>query len=81
MVQRRSGMGHALVVDPGCWLGSKEGEAERGFQADPRPMLFTIHASSESILVGKTLTVSTTRTTDARRGWGAESGLGVSTSL
>lgn len=46
-------MGHALV-DPGCWLGSKEGKAERGFQADPPPMLFTIHASSKSILVGKT---------------------------
>lgn len=41
--------GHALVVDPGCWLGSKNRQALRGFEADPRPMLVTIHASRESV--------------------------------
>lgn len=42
--QRGREGGHALVVDPGCWLGSKEGKAEHSFQADPHPMLLTTHA-------------------------------------
>lgn len=60
-------MGHALVVDPGCWLGSKKGDAEHGFQADPAPCCLPF-MPLESLLVGKTLTVSTTSTTDAEDG-------------
>lgn len=66
-VRRRRGMGHALVVDPGCWLGSKEREAEHGFPADTPPHA-AYHPCLRSLLVGKTLTVSRTTTTDAEDG-------------
>lgn len=77
---RGGGGGHALVVDPGCWLGSEEGEAEHGFQADPHLMLLTTHAL-ESPLVCKTQVVLPVPPTQRAQRTGEESGVGVSTSF
>lgn len=66
--------GHALVVDPGCWLGSEGGEAEHGFQADPHPMLLTTHAIRSPLVCKTQLALPVPpSTTDAE---GAEDGPG-----
>lgn len=58
--------GHALVVDPGCWLGSKNRQ-NVAFKLTPAPCWLPFMPLG-SLLVGKTLTVSTTSTTGAEGG-------------